>query len=76
MRLPVMVFFCLLACTGSAPAQSGISNQRDSYGNLVRDNGAASRGAINQGPANNGPIKNASPQPATGNVDLRRNPNR
>jgi hypothetical protein len=75
MRWPVMILFCVIACTTSARGQ-GISNQRDSSGNLVRDNGSASRGAINQGPANNGPIKNTSSQPASGDVDPRRNPNR
>jgi hypothetical protein len=54
---------CLLACCTSAMAQYGVSNQRDAYGNLVRDAGGYSRRGINQGPVNNGAIKNTPPQP-------------
>jgi hypothetical protein len=59
---------CSTACSGTAPAQSGISNQRDRYGNLVRDGGITSPGAVNQGPTNNGAIRNGPAQPTTGNA--------
>jgi hypothetical protein len=54
--------------TGIALAQSGVSNQRDMYGNLVRDAGTASPRALNQGPKNNGGINNAPTQPPAGNA--------
>jgi hypothetical protein len=60
--------FCLLACGSSAVAQSGVSNQRDAHGNLIRNSGGYSVKGINQGPANNGPIKNSSAQPPTTNA--------
>jgi hypothetical protein len=60
----------LTACGHSALAQSGISNQRDAYGNLVRDTGAYSRRGVNQGPINIGPIRSAPAQPPTGNIRL------
>jgi hypothetical protein len=59
---------CLLACGSSAMAQSGVSNQRDAYGNLIRNTGGYSARGINQGPVNIGPIKNSSAQPPTTNV--------
>jgi hypothetical protein len=65
MRLSLVVV-CLVACSNAASAQSGVSNQRDMYGNLVRDNGA-SRG-INQGPVNLGPIRHAPAQPTQSNA--------
>jgi hypothetical protein len=61
-----------MACSHSAPGQSGISNHRDAYGNLVRDTGAYSRRGVNQGPINIGPIKTAPAQPPTGNAGLAR----
>jgi hypothetical protein len=64
-----LAMFCLLACGSSAVAQSGVSNQRDAYGNLLRNTGRYSVKVINQGPVNNGPIKNSSAQPPTTNVD-------
>jgi len=45
-------------------AQTGVSNQRDMYGNLVRDSGAASTG-INQSTPSNGAIRNAPIQRST-----------
>jgi hypothetical protein len=56
---------CLIACSNAAWAQSGISNQRDIYGNLGRDNGASR--SLNQGPVNLGPIRNAPAKPPTTN---------
>ena len=63
-----LVMFCLLAGGNAAWAQSGVSNQRDGSGNLVRDNGTMSPRGVNQGPANNGPIRNAPMQPATNGI--------
>jgi hypothetical protein len=60
--------FCALACGNAAWAQSGVSNQRDAYGNLVRDNGPMSPRSVNQGPVNIGPIRNAPAQPTTGGI--------
>jgi hypothetical protein len=51
-----------------AVAQSGVSNQRDAYGNLIRNTGGYSVRGVNQGPVNIGPIKNSSAQPPTANV--------
>jgi hypothetical protein len=58
----------LIACGGSALAQSGISSQRDRYGNLVRDGGTTAPGGVNQGPPNNGAIRNGPAQPTTSNA--------
>jgi hypothetical protein len=63
-----LAIFCLLACGPSAMAQYGVSNQRDAYGNLIRDTGGYSTRGINQGPVNNGPIKNSPAQPPTTNA--------
>jgi hypothetical protein len=70
MRLSLMslAMVCLLACGNAAWAQSGVSNQRDGSGNLVRDNGTMSPRGVNQGPTNNGPIRNAPMQPATNGI--------
>ncbi len=59
-----LAFLSLIAITSSALAQSGISNQRDMYGNLVRNGGAAS-GGINQSTPSNGAIRNAPVQTPT-----------
>jgi hypothetical protein len=59
---------CFLASAVSALAQTGVSNQRDMYGNLVRDGGTTSPRAVNQGPVNNAPIRITTPQPATTNA--------
>jgi len=65
-----LVIVCLLVCGAPAVAQSGVSNQRDQRGNLVRDNGGYSTTGVNQGPVNNGPIKNAPAQPPINNVGI------
>jgi hypothetical protein len=59
--------FCLFACGTSALAQSGVSNQRDMYGNSIRDTGTYPARGVNRGPINNGPINNAPAQPSTSN---------
>jgi hypothetical protein len=64
MKLSVAVLL-LMILGNSALAQSGVSNQRDMYGNLVRNNGTTS-GAVNQSIPNNGAIRNA-PLPAPTN---------
>ena len=69
MRITLAIF-CLFAGATSAPAQSGVSNQRDMYGNLVRSAGTYSPRGINQGPVNNGPITSAPAQPPTSNSRL------
>jgi hypothetical protein len=58
-----LAMLCLLACGPSAVAQSGVSNQRDAYGNLIRNTGGYSVRGVNQGP-----IRNSSAQPPTANV--------
>jgi hypothetical protein len=65
-----LAIFCLLACGNAAWAQSGVSNQRDGSGNLVRNNGVTSPGSVNQGSVNNGAIRNAPIQPATNGAAL------
>ena len=65
-----LAIFCLFAAGASASAQSGVSTQRDMYGNLVRSNGTNLPKGINQGPVNNGPINRAPPQPPTTNSRL------
>jgi hypothetical protein len=63
----MLAFFCLFA-GASAFAQSGVSNQRDTYGNLIRPAGTYSLLGINQGPTNNGPVSTAPAQPPTSNL--------
>lgn len=58
----------LLAGAGSALGQSGVSTQRDMYGNLVRDGGSYSPRGVNQGPQNNGQVRSMPTQPAAANV--------
>jgi hypothetical protein len=66
----------LLVGAGSALGQTSVSNQRDMYGNLVRDgSGYAPRG-VNQGPQNNGLVRTMPTQPATSNVGRIRPPGR
>jgi hypothetical protein len=48
----------LIILGGPALAQ-GVSNQRDMYGNLVRNGGTSSSGMINQSTPSNGVIRNA-----------------
>jgi hypothetical protein len=59
-----LVFLSLVILGDAALAQSGVSNQRDMYGNLPRSGGAASTG-INQSVPNNGAIRNAPIQTPT-----------
>jgi hypothetical protein len=62
-----LAMFCLFACGTSALAQSGVSNQRDMYGNINRDTGTYRARGVNRGPINNGPINNVPDQPSTSN---------
>jgi hypothetical protein len=48
-----LVMFSLLACGSSAVAQSAVSNQRDAFGNLMRNTGGDSVNGIHQRPVNN-----------------------
>lgn len=63
-----LAILCLIAFSTPALAQYGISNQRDMYGNIVRNNGTYSSSGVNQGPVNNGPIRNAPAQPSVTNA--------
>jgi hypothetical protein len=72
MKYMLAFFLCMIACTTAALAQYGVSNQRDMYGNIVRDPGAAPARGVNQGPTNNGPINSAPAQPPTGNSRINR----
>ena len=56
-----LAMFCLFACGASALAQAGVSNQRDMYGNIVRDTGRYPARGVNRGPINNGPISSRRP---------------
>ena len=75
-----LAMIALMACGSSvsspALAQSGISNQRDRYGNIVRDGGTTSPGGVNQGPTNNGSIRNTPAQPSVSNAGAVRGPGR
>jgi hypothetical protein len=75
MRL-TLAMFCLLACGTSALAQSGVSNQRDMYGNNNRDTGTYPARGVNRGPINNGPINDAPAQPSTSNSRTNRSTSR
>jgi hypothetical protein len=57
----ILAIFYVIACGHPASAQSGVSNQRDMYGNRVRDSGT-SPGGVNQGTPSNGAIRNTPPQ--------------
>ena len=70
MRLKLAII-CLVACSASAQAQYGVTNQRDAQGNLVRDNGGYAQRGVNQGPVNNGPIRSAPAQPPIANANQR-----
>jgi Zn-dependent membrane protease YugP len=63
MKLTV-AFLSLVILCDPAFAQSGVSNQRDMYGNLVRDSGKTSAG-VNQSIPNNGAIRNTPVQSPT-----------
>jgi hypothetical protein len=67
MKTTIAILF-LLAGAGSALGQSGVSTQRDMYGNLVRDGNSYSPRGVNQGPQNNGQVRSMPTQPATANV--------
>ncbi|WKA30550.1 hypothetical protein [Bradyrhizobium roseum] len=67
MKTTIVILF-LLAGAGSALGQSGVSTQRDMYGNLVRDGGSYSSRGVNQGPQNIGQVRSMPTQPATANV--------
>jgi hypothetical protein len=66
MKSTITIVF-LLVGAGSALGQT-VSNQRDMYGNLVRDGSNYSARGVNQGPQNNGPVRSMPTQPATANV--------
>lgn len=63
-----LTILCLIAFAGPALAQSGINNQRNAYGNIVRDSGPYSGSGVNQGPVNNGPIRQTPAQPTQSNM--------
>ena len=65
-----LAIFCLFAGGVPALAQSGVSTQRDLYGNLVLSTGTYSPRGINQGPVNSGPINSAPSRPPTSNSRL------
>jgi hypothetical protein len=64
MKISIIVM-CLLSGMSAAFAQTGVSNQRDKYGNLVHNGGDYATRGLNQGPSNNGPIRIAPTQPST-----------
>jgi hypothetical protein len=63
-----LTILCLIAFADPALSQSGVSNQRNIYGNIVRDSGPYSGSGVNQGPVNNGPIRQTPAQPAQTNM--------
>jgi hypothetical protein len=63
-----LTIVCLIAFADPALAQSGVSNQRNMYGNIVRDSGPYSATGLNQGPVNNGPIRQSPAQPSQTNI--------
>ena len=67
-----LAILSLIAFAGPALAQSGVSNQRNMYGNIVRDNGPYAANGVNQGPVNNGPIRQSPAQPAQTNMTVPR----
>ena len=71
MKSTITIMF-LIVGAGSALGQTGVSNQRDMYGNLVRDGSNYSVRGVNQGPQNNGPVRSMPTQPATANVGRNR----
>ena len=58
MRLRLAVLSLIMILSNPALAQYGISNQRDRYGNLIRDGGTVSQQGVNQTAPNNGAIRN------------------
>lgn len=75
MKTTIAIVF-LLAGAGSAFAQTGVSTQRDMYGNLVRDGGDYAPRGVNQGPQNMGPVRSTPGQPAPSNAGRPRPPGR
>jgi hypothetical protein len=67
MKTTIAIVFLLLGA-GSALAQSGVSTQRDMYGNLVRDGSGYSPRGVNQGPQNIGQVRSMPMQPAPSNA--------
>jgi hypothetical protein len=67
LRLTLAILTFIGCCGDAALAQSGVSNQRDMYGNVVRDGSAYQPRGVNQGPTNNGLINSAPTQPPAGN---------
>ncbi len=66
MALRFAIFFLALIPGNSALAQYGVSNQRDGYGNLVRDQGTLSQTGVNQSiPNGGGAIRNPPVQRPT-----------
>lgn len=63
-----LTIVCLIAFAAPALAQSGVSNQRNMYGNIVRDSGPYSATGVNQGPVNNGRIRQSPAQPSQTNI--------
>jgi hypothetical protein len=72
MRLTLAIL-CIMACGTSALAQSGVSNSRDSNGNLIRNTGMNPVRGSNQPPVGNssGPIMNVPrpPPPVNSHVN-------
>lgn len=66
MKTTITIVF-LLAGASSALGQT-VSNQRDMYGNLVRDGNSYSARGVNQGPQNNGAVRSMPTQPTTANI--------
>ena len=74
MKTTITIVF-LLAGASSALGQT-VSNQRDMYGNLVRDGGSYSSRGVNQGPQNIGPVRSMPPQPSSANIGRIQSPSR
>lgn len=59
MKLKIAILGLVAILSHPALAQYGVSNQRDSYGNLVRDRGTQPQAGVNQStPNNSGAIRN------------------
>jgi hypothetical protein len=65
-----LAIFCILACGTSALAQYGVTNTRDSNGNLMRNTGMNPVRSSNQ-PVGNGPLMNVPrpPRPVNSHVN-------
>lgn len=54
-----IAILCLATILGNPVLAQGVSNQRDMYGNLVRDGGASAHTGVNQStPNSSGAIRN------------------